>query len=535
MKQNFGESSVLNEFARLVGNKDVGVKDAMIKTAAIIPPASNPPAPESTDIEMPKSSDIASAALQHFPDPRKDQEGFRKALAVWANGFVDKIPGSHRRQVQGPVSAFLSNPTPETAQEARGLLNGVLSGVVLLKDPVLTNQINTVLNAVSSAGDWIAKVTKNQMAQKADDGSGVTVMASKDNPAYDVSGETGKDLVDSAHPGNMKTEVTHSKTEENLVETIVERQEKDIEVARKAPKGTYAKLVMLYNDLHKAGHSDKLSELGEAIKALATPEDVLNHMLVALANELDVRGFQKAADRVDEILRKTALGGEDWDVETGTHTKPSSAPPYSGEDVSQMYGAGQQPQSVAVEEPKPISAEEQARRYLETVKVPEEPVKKSPNYDAIMAWQVAFNDVVKATGGYPPIQEDGSWGPECNKAHKFVLDMIGQGDGSINDLKGPFASKMKETIEQGEKMGGGKEHQPTKEIEDYVVAKSIEAAHKVADAYKQYPNYSFLFNMAVKKADELLRMQLPNTPVVNDVVIGQLKKQFDYELAKAPK
>lgn len=85
---------------------------------------------------------------------------------------------------------------------------------------------------------------------------------------YDVSGETGEQLVEKAHPGGgTKTELTHSKTDENLVETIVEQQEKDVEVAKSVPKGTYA-------------------------------------ALVNLADRLDKMGYYKAANKVDSILKK---------------------------------------------------------------------------------------------------------------------------------------------------------------------------------------------------------------------------------------
>lgn len=95
---------------------------------------------------------------------------------------------------------------------------------------------------------------------------------------YDVSGETGEQLVDKAHPGGgTRTELTHSKTDENLVETIVEQQKRDVEVALSMPKGTYAALLNL------ADHLDKL-------------------------------GYVKAADRVDALLKKKVkLAADQWD------------------------------------------------------------------------------------------------------------------------------------------------------------------------------------------------------------------------------
>lgn len=120
---------------------------------------------------------------------------------------------------------------------------------------------------------------------------------------YDVSGETGEQLVDKAHPGGgTRTELTHSKTDENLVETIVEQQQKDMEVAHSVPKGTYAALRDLYVKLSYMVSKDKLEGLAKQIFAIATPEDYVSDRLVLLAHDLDKAGHYKAADRVDEML-----------------------------------------------------------------------------------------------------------------------------------------------------------------------------------------------------------------------------------------
>jgi hypothetical protein len=136
-----------------------------------------------------------------------------------------------------------------------------------------------------------------------------TIKTAKDDAQkyYDVTGETGEQLVEKAHPGGgTKTELTHSKTDENLVETIVEQQKKDIEVAHSVPKGTYAGLVNLYNTLTKMGYKEHLGELKSIIKSIATTEDVVEHVLVSLADQLDSMGYKKSADRIDGMLKKKA-------------------------------------------------------------------------------------------------------------------------------------------------------------------------------------------------------------------------------------
>jgi len=124
-----------------------------------------------------------------------------------------------------------------------------------------------------------------------------------DEKLYDVSGETGEQLVDSAHPGGgTRTEIS-SKTDENLVETIVEQQQRDIEVARSVPKGTYATLVKLHNQLAKMGHKDILSPLKDAILRVASTEDIVNGTLVSLSDRLDRLGYEKSSNRVDSIIQ----------------------------------------------------------------------------------------------------------------------------------------------------------------------------------------------------------------------------------------
>ena len=128
------------------------------------------------------------------------------------------------------------------------------------------------------------------------------------NKIYDIFGETGNDIINDAHPnGGTKTELTHSKTNENLIETIIEQQERDIDVAKSIPNGTYATLVDLYNQLYKLGYKNKLTKLLNTIKAIATPDDIETHRLITLANKLDREGKKEAADKIDELLRKKDL------------------------------------------------------------------------------------------------------------------------------------------------------------------------------------------------------------------------------------
>lgn len=174
-----------------------------------------------------------------------------------------------------------------------------LTGKVLPKD--LDNFINYMMQSIPQHGGPAAKTSMVN-----EDG---LVTNAKDDASklYDITDETGEQLVEKAHPGGgTRTELTHSKTDENLVETIVEQQKKDLEVAKSVPKGTYAALADLYMSLHKMGHKDKLGGLKKLIKSVATIEDVVEYTLVRLADRLDTLGNKTAANKVDELIKKKA-------------------------------------------------------------------------------------------------------------------------------------------------------------------------------------------------------------------------------------
>jgi hypothetical protein len=255
---------------------------------------------------------------------------------------------------------------------------------------------------------------------------------------YDVSGETGKDLIDSAHEGNMHTEVSGRKDDDgNLVETIFERQETDIEVAHANPKGTYATLMDLRGRLSAKGHADVVAELDEAIKLVATPEAVFEYTLISLACELDKRGFVEVADKVDELIRKTA---EPFDKPVGmsgggVHQK-------SQEELNREYFAGKgSDSSWLTQEPvvqNPNAAETQKPQTLdftgEQLKPFDVGLKPDPKVAEVgKKFQTQYNILMRLK--YPNdatklLKVDGVWGPATNKAWKDV----GGSWGGLNKL-----------------------------------------------------------------------------------------------------
>jgi len=249
----FDESTVLREFARIANEQQ------LIKTAEVVKEAG--------------ALENLSAKLQ------KGEEPMKAALEV----------------VNVAWAGMANNPDKEKMYDA----------LVAQVKQFLMSKYGKHPNFATAISNFDAQSTKIKSPIQAVDDT-VKEAASKDK-AYDVSGETGEQLIDSAHPGNMKTELTHSKTDQALVETIVEQQEADIAVVNKVPKGTYAALVDLHTSLSKMGYADKLNGLKNCIQSLAYPEDILNHALVILADSLDGLGLSVEANRVDQLLKKKVI------------------------------------------------------------------------------------------------------------------------------------------------------------------------------------------------------------------------------------
>jgi len=92
---------------------------------------------------------------------------------------------------------------------------------------------------------------------------------------YDITGETGEQLVGQAHPGGGPT-MAPAKDEGGKVETVVEEQQKDLKVVKTQPTGKQAAFVA--------------------------------RQLVALANRLDAEGKTEAALLVDKTLAELREG-----------------------------------------------------------------------------------------------------------------------------------------------------------------------------------------------------------------------------------
>lgn len=337
---SFDESTVMREFARIAGEQ------GLVKVAQPPQPREMPPAapPQSRTIEGPMTTGLGPAFendMKKFPailasvsGGKIDGSALLKELAPFmraAKGWLGSQDAASKQKMMAlggkltPVLRLLMkqlemrakkmgamDPNIDTVREALGLLSQSASpaedglGVEAAKKlPCGCKAGGCVDNEdCDCAKKCPCKKEKKEDNKKEGAEDNMTVKQA-DGKLYDVSGETGEQLVDKAHPGGgTKTELTHSKTDENLVETIVEQQEADLEVARSVPKGTYAELKTLYTVLSKMGYSEHLGELKALMAATASTEEVLADTLTSLADSLDRLGYTKHADQVDELLKK---------------------------------------------------------------------------------------------------------------------------------------------------------------------------------------------------------------------------------------
>ncbi|MFA5023465.1 MAG: hypothetical protein WC523_00710 [Patescibacteria group bacterium] len=347
---SFDESLVMREYARIAGEKN------FVKTAADQMPAVPTPIPLGERQERP-----VGAPMEKWTE------------LLNASKVVDDL--EKKRLLEG-----INIPT---AIRDFAKFNAVIEKIKL-GDPNLYAAL--------------APKLQEAMAKRSSTKTDLVVEATE---GYDVSGETGKDLVDSAHPGKMHTEVTYHKDDEgNLIETILEQQETDIDVAHSVPKGTYATLMDLYEKLNKMGHTDVLKDLEHAIKLVATPEEVFNYTLITLANKLDDGGFVEVANKVDTLIKKAL----ESDTYPGNMYMPYDPVQQTRNDISQqsrMPGTGNWPPLTTPAAAAPV------------IQQPTKPVQNANKSNPkVLQFQQSYN---KTKGA---LKEDGIWGPNTEAAWK---------------------------------------------------------------------------------------------------------------------
>ena len=395
---SFDESSVLTEFAR-IANK------SLVKTAESAPTApAAPTAPTGSPLTKPVVLPAVAQKAKETADKAKREEALKGTFQA------------------------LTGPNPLATQKADDMMpqdvNALLDRTTAIDD-ARKNDVKSVLaggiddtnknrwdKAIAEIQDKDPELFAALQTKKPELFMTKKILSKRDvemsktaTEGYDVSGETGTDLVDSAHPGNMHTEMAH-KDEGNLVETIVEQQEADKEVALANPRGTYATLMGLRDRLMVQGNEDVVAELDAAIKLVATPEEVLKYQLISLANKLDAAGFVEVADRVDALI-KTALEPLDR-----VHPVSESAP---APVETKQYNGGVEDVTTQTSYPTdPPGTLDFGDKKLKQFDVGLN--KDTKAAEVAHKFQIAYNKLM----GAGTLAEDSKWGPKTNKAYTDV-------------------------------------------------------------------------------------------------------------------
>ena len=118
---------------------------------------------------------------------------------------------------------------------------------------------------------------------------------------YDVTGETGEQLINEAHPGGGPV-MAPAKDEGGKVETLLEEHKKMVDKATKKPTGKYAELVMnliaTANSLEDEGRSEEAKLVDDTIRDLLQTDPFVNR---SLASEM-----ASSEDNVISDLQKEA-------------------------------------------------------------------------------------------------------------------------------------------------------------------------------------------------------------------------------------
>ena len=424
----FDESTVMREFARIAGEQ------GLIKTAQI------PPAPQGLQPAkpQPKPMDQFKGILDTVKqtmtgDPGQSQQLKDVVNKVLPSGqSADDDADDGMAKLQQLIAELSKNPDLlNKSPDLKAMVDKVKATL-----PTTTMEPKTLPEAASPTTQSSSPTATPERKDIPDMPLGQKTemplpkissrIEKQADGVYDVTGETGEKLIDSAHPGNMHTEVTERKDDDgNLVETIVEQHEADKEVAhsQRFPKGTYSSLRALQEKLSKLGHTDVLPALEEIIKLVATQKEVLGYELTALANKLDQKGFIEAASKVDAIIKK-AIGNV---VRPYGVNEPPSVP-------AQQYEGGFQDPSALMTYPTgtPESASMPSQENLTTnqyVKRVQQPASAlgAGGTPAVQRWQQRFNARHGLTAGKPGwLKPDGVWGQATQSAYEGVQSKMVQ-------------------------------------------------------------------------------------------------------------
>lgn len=302
----FDESSVLTEFAR------IAQENKLIKTAAgelsefvsgvkMQPATTYTPPQGRGDIVPAKAPSLISPITK---TPASEQNQFDGLLAASFPSIFEVYRTGRAKKFDAILNELRSS---EWKRFAKGWLEG--------SDQYASNKIKEIKSKLRNFLGQVKRQKMTPQQQQAyipaiDEQLQSLSNAEHDltkeggvESLYDVSGETGEDLINSAHPeGSPKVKET-KKTDE-VIETVIDQQKKDLEIISKRPTGKYAELIRVYGDLKKLGATeDELKVVKEYISKVASLDNIINHILIILADHLDEMGLNKYADQVDKLVK----------------------------------------------------------------------------------------------------------------------------------------------------------------------------------------------------------------------------------------
>lgn len=405
---SFDESTVLSEFAQIMKDQDL-VKEAAGETRMPISGVGTSiPAPEIQTSNVMPAPDLGEKKEVALPNEKPEIPSVKPVAMV-----DQRIVPALKTQILSGLKAISVDPNQ---------INREMLKVNQLLEKYIAQKMIDKGSADSILKDFEQKAQQFVKPASIQD---ETVKQAAGEKLYDISGETGEDLVDQAHPGGgTETEVTNSKTKENLVETIIEQQERDIAVVNKMPKGTYAAVVQT---------------------------------LVSLADKLDAQGLRKEADAIDKILelyKPAQKKNEDgivkeaeppaWYDKPGAQSTPAANSTPAQTKAPEIY-EGLYPQS-RLDKP---SAGMTGQEKLEPIPVTDKKTEKFQNwYNESLAkirqkltkeQAKTFSDMLLGLK-IDVLVPDNKWGPRTKAAWELVKRNGGM-KGFINTLSGKLTAQ----------------------------------------------------------------------------------------------
>jgi hypothetical protein len=441
----FDESSVLTEFLKIAKNKNLLGLEKEAQQPRELPPPTAPtpkPAPEipaTVPGTLPQKKEEVGKMLSQLEIGRelKPYPAIAKLYSGQRLSRNEAVRFLKELQVGAMVN--LSQRLPgDLYNKLRAQVLGVAKSV--LKPAHLPRLLNLV------PAHW------KQTPTGEGDGK-VSEAADKDSKVYDVTGETGKDLIDSAHPGGTRTELTHSKTEENLVETIFEQQEKDIQVATSIPTGVYAALTDLADGLDKLGYREQADMVDEIIQktaqGLAEENDRLARQFVDLVED-KLSYFNKYRGQLKRWADKYPRLNMKWvenRIRQMAKTDRGLAEAFEGalnETAEARYGLAEAAPAIKEAPPalEPIPTGQKATLGPARVVQVDRPV--SQRQQRVLNWQKYYNAAIRGTG-LPPIAVDGKKGPETWAAMKRVRE---SGAKTLSEFAEKYKAKTRTEFEE---------------------------------------------------------------------------------------